>query len=682
MINIEEPIVEQLKEQIEEPIKEKIVEQLKEQIEGKKEEQLKEQIEGKKEEQIEGKKEEQIEGKIEEQIEEKREEQKINEIKLLNQGTYGCIFRPDIKCDDGTAGSVKYISKIQKHTKNIEYELFVSSKIKEIKNYQFHYAILIKECDAILSSISEKEIKKCDVLKAIPVNSTIEKKYTSTKIRYVGENSLENYFKMLYLNFFPEVKEIFLHSNFPTKPLTNDDKFMDSKTQTNTYTLRPDEYSKISTMEELKGGGFFDFLFKKPDPSLSTDLSTKGDTLQGFTTNEVGEHMLINKIKHTYTYLLYSLHKLNSHGVIHNDIKENNIMIDDNTQNPIIIDFNLSFLISDIQIFLHSIPKNSSLASAEPPPKPLILDSTEIVKSLKDVFFYSRFYIYYCIDFYFLVYIVNDILNFPTKAIDRSPENSSLSSLRYDEKMINSSKTNPTISDKIDMEKIKIIIESFFVNLYNKSKKFDFCLFDNQTPYSHDKIHSNSVGLTQEHKVDTSSSFNFPANSFGRSPSLRSDESLKFSSERRVDEREFSTERPQEFIGKLEPLIKEIENNSPEFLEQKNKFLEYFQTNYKDKTWKELFDDLTNPDRMITWDNYSLAMTYLISTTNNVYPKNSTFTYKIFPIHSNPENSSIPFGRNTKYLNMIKIWKDIIFALPNERINAMQTIFLHCIPKN
>jgi hypothetical protein len=126
----------------------------------------------------------------------------------------------------------------------------------------------------------------------------------------------------------------------------------------------------------------------------------------------------------------------------------------------------------------------------------------------------------------------------------------------------------------------------------------------------------------------------------------------------------------------LEPLVKEIENISPDFSQQKNKFLEYFQTNYKDKTWKDLFDDLTKTETMITWDNYSLAMTHLISTTSNVNPKNDTFTYKIFPVHSKTGNTSIPFGKTTKYLNMIKIWKDIIFALPNERMNAMQTIKL------
>ena len=307
--------------------------------------------------------------------------QKTTEIKLLNQGTYGCIFRPEIKCDDGTVGSIKYISKIQKRDDNINYELFVSSKIKEIHNYYFYYAILLNDCNAILTSIPESQLKQCKVLDSIPVDSKKETKYISTKIRYVGEHSLEKYLKILYLS----------KQNADKSP-----------------SLQSGEYS----------------------------IASRSSNVRRF--SNLSSQFFEEKIKHTYQFLLFSLNKLNTHGVIHNDIKENNIMIDDNTRCPVLIDFNLSFLISDIQ-----------------KPDAGELDEKPMLEKLNRMFFYSEFYLYYGIEFYMLVYIVNEIFNANTSE---------------KEKM---SKTSP-----INTEKIKIIIELFFINLYNKSNDYKFYLFD------------------------------------------------------------------------------------------------------------------------------------------------------------------------------------------------------------
>jgi hypothetical protein len=551
--------------------------------------------------------------------------QKTTEIKLLNQGTYGCIFTPEISCDDGKPGSIRYISKIQKHNESVEYELLVSSKVKKIHNYYFYYAVLIKECEAILSSISEREIKKCNILKAIPVNSTKENKYSSTKIRYVGKNTLEKYLKLLY---FKTINEISPNTNFSEK----------------------------STEElKIKGGGLFNY-FSKPNTQsnnlqrpynekwsyLGQSVEKKTNTFLQQKNTFTGEPFVLrNKIKHTYNYLLFSLQKLNSNGIVHNDIKENNIMIDDLTKNPIFIDFNLSFLITSLRDSTDAFPKTqttfleqgsekvqqsvfgkpstylSSTPEKSPSPSVLgtsgdvsmsILDKKKdntFIETLTKLFFYSKFYLYYSIDFYILVYIVNEIFLQGGKS---------------------------TKENFVDLQKINIIIKSFFINLYNKSKQFNFYLFSSNDFLTN--LKKNSEQTTE--KTDL---YNV-----------------------KREEIEISSAKDGDKDLLLENIIEEIESESPEFGEVKNKFIDYFQKTYQNKTWQELFNDLTETKTIMTWDNYSLAITYIMITTTSI----SSYL-------SNPNNNSI-FQISLHENPFINLWKEIIFSLPNERMSPIQTI--------
>ena len=101
-----------------------------------------------------------------------------------------------------------------------------------------------------------------------------------------------------------------------------------------------------------------------------------------------------NKIIYTYYYNLLSLNKLISHqadnGIIHFDIKENNIIYDLKNHSPIIIDFNISFNIKDAK------DKNRQ----------------------KEIFYTNDFYFYWGIDIFIISNIINgqtDINSFATK---------------------------------------------------------------------------------------------------------------------------------------------------------------------------------------------------------------------------------------------------------------------------
>ena len=114
---------------------------------------------------------------------------KQNKIKLLNRGTYGCIFRPALTCKGGI-DQENFITKVQKQTSLSDRELVISEKIKKIPHYNEYFAPILKTCTVSVANISSDEIKKCDFM-------TNNKQIISNKLRYIGKNTLEEHFIQL-----------------------------------------------------------------------------------------------------------------------------------------------------------------------------------------------------------------------------------------------------------------------------------------------------------------------------------------------------------------------------------------------------------------------------------------------------------------------------------------------------
>lgn len=170
------------------------------------------------------------------------------QIKLLSQGSYGCIIRPSLKCS-GKFDTDKYITKIQKKPATSERETIIGELIKKIPDYSNFFAPVVETCFINMGQIDTNEIKRCEFIK----DQTSS--YSSNKILYVGKYSLAQY--LLYV-------------------------------------------------------------FQKVPKTFFRELLA------------------------SYKYLLVSVSKLNNIGVIHFDLKENNIMCRDKDGRPILIDFGLS----------------------------------------------------------------------------------------------------------------------------------------------------------------------------------------------------------------------------------------------------------------------------------------------------------------------------------------------------
>jgi serine/threonine protein kinase len=111
---------------------------------------------------------------------------------LLNQGTYGCVFRPGIECSSKQLTSKKYITKIQKYKETSMREVEMGKKIKKIPGYLQYYAPIIESCDVTVGALNnDTEAKKCDFINMVPEYQN--KTYESNRIRYVGKNTLGDY---------------------------------------------------------------------------------------------------------------------------------------------------------------------------------------------------------------------------------------------------------------------------------------------------------------------------------------------------------------------------------------------------------------------------------------------------------------------------------------------------------
>jgi hypothetical protein len=185
---------------------------------------------------------------------------KQNKIKLLSRGTYGCIFKPALTCKGGI-DQENFITKVQRQSSLSNREVTISEKIKKIPHYNEYFAPILKTCTISVANISGDEIKKCDFMKN-------NKKIISNTLRYVGKNTLEEYFIQL----------------LRTKPA-----------------------------------------------------------------------LYVETVYDSFFYLLKSIRALFTNGIVHFDMKENNIMYDERQNIPIIIDFGISFETSMIQNHLDEV---------------------------------------------------------------------------------------------------------------------------------------------------------------------------------------------------------------------------------------------------------------------------------------------------------------------------------------
>ena len=71
----------------------------------------------------------------------------MNTNNLLDQGAFGCVYYPELKCDGTFSKEKKYISKLQKDGIESENEYKISSILKKnVKKHNLNFSIINSKC--------------------------------------------------------------------------------------------------------------------------------------------------------------------------------------------------------------------------------------------------------------------------------------------------------------------------------------------------------------------------------------------------------------------------------------------------------------------------------------------------------------------------------------------------------
>ena len=87
-----------------------------------------------------------------------------DKMKLLNQGAYGCVFKPGFTCSGDKETTGRHITKIQKKKNTSDKETSIGAVVQDISAYTKYFAPIIETCDVDLSKIKDNELQKCNFI--------------------------------------------------------------------------------------------------------------------------------------------------------------------------------------------------------------------------------------------------------------------------------------------------------------------------------------------------------------------------------------------------------------------------------------------------------------------------------------------------------------------------------------
>ena len=101
---------------------------------------------------------------------------------VISEGGYGCVFHPKMACSGKTTTNTNFISKIQRKNFFSQNEIYISSLIKKISNYENFFSVIVDSCDVSLKKISKGDMKSCrNTLKGISTAVLSNLKYINNK---------------------------------------------------------------------------------------------------------------------------------------------------------------------------------------------------------------------------------------------------------------------------------------------------------------------------------------------------------------------------------------------------------------------------------------------------------------------------------------------------------------------
>jgi hypothetical protein len=253
------------------------------------------------------------------------------ESKLINQGSYGCIYYPSLpfklkkkqrECDSTDQNRSSYVSKLQKHNFHSEFEDYIGKKIQQIPSFETFFVPVLSTYKIDLATIKQSYVTECDAIsKYIKRNIHDHQRKEHRHLTPHDYQTLNHKFiiqKMKYIS------GIYLHRHLlqvvNAKTSSGNDSGNDSGSDNDSGDDR-DRVSKTLRKDERQ--------IKKYRSEFKIDETESS-------------YNLMSIVFDIYERIMDSIQLLIKFKIVHYDLKENNILVEKIQQLPYIIDFGLS----------------------------------------------------------------------------------------------------------------------------------------------------------------------------------------------------------------------------------------------------------------------------------------------------------------------------------------------------
>ena len=290
--------------------------------------------------------------------------------KLINQGGYGCIYYPSLPFKTTASqashqkhqkyqkhqkhpSSKKYISKLQKHNFHSEFEDFIGKVIQDIPCYELFFVPVLKTYQIDLATIKQEYLNDCEAVSKYIKRTTAATATAATAKDYKALNRMFIIQKMNYIRgldlkkYLYKLIETEAHTRAASASAISDSSSDSSDSSSDSDSSDSDSDSSDSDDTPPPS---------QTSPSKQKDehisMSLRKDERQ---IRKINEYFKIDERELSYHLLsilfdLYeritdSIQLLIKYDIIHYDLKHNNILIDNTTQLPMLIDFGLSIYV-------------------------------------------------------------------------------------------------------------------------------------------------------------------------------------------------------------------------------------------------------------------------------------------------------------------------------------------------
>jgi hypothetical protein len=292
--------------------------------------------------------------------------------KLINQGSYGCIYYPSLPFqlqrdkknprDKKTAASAangdphqdlrsKYVSKLQKFNFHSDFEDHIGRKIQEIPSYELFFVPVLKTYKIDLATIKESHVTGCDAISKYIRRNATKKTSDSHSISGSRSHLTSNDYKMLNKHFIIQ-KMKYINGLYLHRYLLDVVKHTDSGTTHSTSADSGSSGSGSGSDSEASDDNTHETASKvQLTKTLRKDERQIAKYRTQFKKEEknTSSYHLLSIVFDLYERITDSIQLLIKYKIVHYDLKENNILVEKRHQLPYIIDFGLSIDVSRLQ---------------------------------------------------------------------------------------------------------------------------------------------------------------------------------------------------------------------------------------------------------------------------------------------------------------------------------------------